>query len=378
MSIQMSELEPLSELTQAQQIDPLLRRSAEALGMPDGVFDGINTPDLSRLKEAVGLKEAGAFFGVAVGAAALVLGGGGRVAADDICGSGFEHTGDYFDGAPICDIIPNNPPATNPQPAPTAPPATNPAPRPTPPTQPTSPPAPTRTTNTLACGSLDGDGDGIPNRDDPAPNFRDSDLDGFPNDTENKFNDVNDTSPGLGEVGIDQMRLSGVDVDTGSDSANLNRMIAASVHPNDWVQTATNFASLGVAVLDTTTTSTTATTEATTTTITIPATTTERPNAATEAAAAPTTEVEPAAAESESTAAEQDELVVVIDPKTGRFDWLSNPAIIGAGIVIILAGGAILVARRRKRDEDDALIPSAAGTTKNRQEGSGFSGAAGG
>lgn len=231
----------------------------------------------------------------------------------------------WYDPCPGSTPTPTQPP----QPKPTTPPNSGGAPSPTPTPRPTTPPV------TIAWSEQDNDGDGRKNGEDPTPDFADADLDGVERSV-----DIKDDSTGLGEEGVTILRERGVDVDSGSEIAILNRNIGESVNPEDWDKTVTDFAFFGTVVLEATTTTTSTTTTVTpntsgTVTDTEPTTTAEQTSDTT----VETTEnkVVPVANES-GTGGGSDKLI-------------DNPFLFVVGIVGgIAAGIGVLAAARRKKD----------------------------
>lgn len=227
------------------------------------------------------------------------------------------------------------------------------------------------TATTIPYGSRDNDGDGINNNNDncddvsnPGQENFDGDADGdaCDNDKDNDtvpnqggvyFDDADDLSPGLGEVGVEQARAGNIDVDSGSETANINRVITFSVHPNDWQRTIDNYAAYGIDVMTATTTTTSSIPE-TTTTAPIESTTTtdEQETSTTEAeldeTTIPTTE-------SIETSTTELEVVPVANDSDGDKDSMLP---IGLGIAGLagFAGLAVYVSRKRNH----SASPSAA------------------
>jgi hypothetical protein len=208
--------------------DPLLGASVDALGMPDARF----VLPLNNITKG--------FFGVAL-ATAGVVGIAQKAAADYYCGP-FD---DYYKTEETLNengslktvyVCANATTTTTTSPPP---PVVNQAP--SPPGQSngssnnTRPIAPPTTIN------LDVDGDTF---------LKDQ---GF-------LPDVDDNSFGLGEEGAIEARSRGIDVDSGTEEANRNLLIAYTVNPQQWDQVIANFAFYGVDVMATTTTTTTTTT----------------------------------------------------------------------------------------------------------------------
>jgi hypothetical protein len=225
------------------------------------------------------------------------------------------------------------------------------------------------TATTIPYGNRDNDGDGINNSNDncddlsnPGQENFDSDADGdacdidmdgdtYPNQGGVYFNDADDLSPGIGEAGVEQARVNNIDVDSGSEEANLNRVVAFTVNPNDWQRTIDNYAAYGVEVMTATTTTTSI--PETSTTAPIGTTTTEELETSTSVAeiidtTIPTTEaVEPSTTELE--------VVPVANDSDGDKDSMLP---IGLGIAGLagFAGLAVYVSRKRNH----SASPSAA------------------
>jgi hypothetical protein len=228
------------------------------------------------------------------------------------------------------------------------------------------------TATTIPYGSRDNDGDGIINNNDncddvinPGQENFDSDADGdaCDNDKDNDtvpnqggvyFDDADDFSTGLGEAGVEQARVGNIDVDSGSEIANINRVITFSVHPNDWQRTIDNYAVYGIEVMTATTTTTSSIPE-TSTSAPIESTTTvdEQETSSTEAelveTITPTTDV------LESSTTDLEVVPVTTDSESDSNSMLPI-GLFGIAGLAGLTGLAVYVNRRRNHEAS----PSAA------------------
>jgi hypothetical protein len=272
-------------------------------------------------------------------------------------------------------------------------PGTEPAPQPTNPLapRPTQPPSgggggggtiPTATT--IPYERRENDGDGIVNGDDNCvdvfnpdqANFdgdaygdvcdSDADGDGYLNTGE--LADINDLSPGHGDAGLDALRDADIDVDSGSEQANINRLIGLMVNPADWDQTKANYAAYGVDVLSPTTTTTLAptTTEQEATTMTD---STSSTNAPTSSVAADTTTLAPTTEQMDTETTEGvDSTAVPIEAISDNESDDDEDSLVGfvGGFAVggaVLASGAIwMFVRRRNRDEEDSKTTGIGGS----------------
>jgi hypothetical protein len=327
---------PIPEFSELLRLtDPVLAESVDVLGMPQSVFGGFNARNLPRTKELA------AFFGLTF--AAVTAWSGGVAVADELCGPGWWHDGGYYDGQPICNPFPP-PPATT---------TTTAAPRPTTTTtpRPTNPPSPGgggSSSGGSGGGSTSGDSTATPR---PAETTTTIDLD-IDNDTFLRgtgfLPDIDDNSPGLGEQGAIEARTLGIDVDSGSEEANLNLQIAYTVNPNDWGRVVDNYAIYGINVLNTTTTSTTSTSTSTTTTtqVDIVADTSENEDSANSAAGVEST-------------TEKRPTTVIAESDSG--DGSGNNKLFTAGLAALAIAGLTgltgLIARRRRNEDEPQISP---------------------
>ncbi len=170
------------------------------------------------------------------------------------------------------------------------------------------------------------------------------------------FPDVDDNSFGLGEQGAIEARARGIDIDSGSDEANRNLLIAYTVNPEDWEQTTSNILAVyGVMVMTPTTTTTTTTT-------------TEPTPATSEAEIAPAITVAEVMTGPTETGINTTEAEAVDDKNTSSTieavlavnnsddSGKNNNVLLPIGGILAGIGvvfGGILLARRKKQDQEE-------------------------
>ncbi len=364
----MSEL----QLTQAQQIDPGMSFAMQPNFAPEDIMQEVSQGGFRRAVSR-GLLALGLSTGVFAGSSALFEGEVAFAEYECTSADNYVRTENYEDATGVLRTryYCNDAPTTTTARPPTVT---------TAPTSGSSNPGGTVYTTVAAIPYADqhGDDDGLPNGQDncdfiynPDQSNLDSDADGDACDSDadgdgfsniGELADINDMSPGLGDVGVQQLEDLGIDVDTGSEEAGKNLLIGLMVNPADWEQTVSDFAAYGISVLSPTTTTTT--TEVPTTTI--PVTTSlvetltsleEDPaldSAVTETIQSTITTVDPTTTEetlvSSADMDDSDEVAAVAPQGGGTSDAGVKEKLmsVGAGIVSVLGLGAlILVARRR-------------------------------